>query len=250
MTLKTKTTLAASILAVSAIIIVGGGNVFAASTPVPENAPTTYNKDMTDWWDDMVEDLGNDSSKVWTQPEWGDDVYAEIETVNKNTYRITLHGIAAPDDPIKYTIMTTEDGYYKYGPMLEGGTMDSRSYVKTAGDDALRSQPIKPNWLILQDSRTGEGYIGDSDSHCWLATDSWFGGDVVDDWDGSRINYRANPDAYDNCSKPLTPDDVDLDWRNGSYNLHVTGTSTSGSPSFYTPDPDGTTTFQMRINWE
>ena len=243
-------------IAITGTAMAETANVFAADTPsagdTATSTATVYNPDMTDWWADMIEHLGNESSTVWTEPAWGNEVWVEIEDIGEGTYRISLFGIAESGNSIQYTITETEDGYHKYGPALEDGTMDSRTYVTTvdSDDNVLLDQPIKPNWLILRDSRSGEGYIADSGRNCWLApNESWFGGEVEDNWDGSLINYRANEDAYDNCSKPLVPDDVDLDWRNGSYNLHVTGTNIYGSLYFYTPDPDGTTTFQMRINW-
>lgn len=73
---------------------------------------------------------------------------------------------------------------------------------------------------------------------------------VSDNPNGSKVNYRASADAYDNCSKPLRPDDVDLTWKNGSYTLNVDGADTFDTVYFYTPSPNGNTTFEMQINWQ
>ena len=81
--------------------------------------------------DDLIESLGNESSTVWTELGWDDDLWVEIEYVGNNTYRISLFGIAALGTPIVYTITETENGYDKYGPALPDGSMDSRTYVKT-----------------------------------------------------------------------------------------------------------------------
>lgn len=234
-------------------VLIAAISVLALGTTADAFATPTYNPDMTDWWGDMIEALGDRSSTTWTEPGWGSDLWVEIENIGTDKYRISLYGIAASGGAISYTIIETDDGYDKYGPEKEDGSMDSRTYVNSVGggDSGIQaSQPIKPSHLILRDSRTGQGDIDDSDSHCWLATDSWFSGTVSDKRSGSKVNYRANNDAYDNCSKPLAPDDVDLAWKNGSYTLNVWGADTSDTVYFYTPSPDGKTTFQMRINWQ
>lgn len=114
--------------------------VFVAAIPVLIFATTTgifdtptYNPDMTDWWDDMIEALGDKSSMIWTEPGWDSDVWVEIENIGTDKYRISLYGIAASGEAISYTITETDDGYYKYGPMKKDGTMDSRNYVKSLG---------------------------------------------------------------------------------------------------------------------
>ncbi len=107
-------------------------------------AETVYNPDMTYWWADMIEHLGDESSAVWTEPAWGNEVYVEIWRLTEDTYQISLHGIAASGNPITYTITETEDGYDTYGPALEDGTMNSRTYVKTA-DEADRQYVYAPS---------------------------------------------------------------------------------------------------------
>ena len=94
---------------------------------------TTYNPDMTDWWDDMIEALGDRPSMTWTEPGWDGDLWVEIENIGTDKYRISLYGIAASGGAISYTITETEDGYYAYGPEKEDGSMASRIYVKSAG---------------------------------------------------------------------------------------------------------------------
>ena len=96
-------------------------------------ATPTYNPDMTDWWGDMIEALGDRPSMTWTEPGWGSDMWVEIEDIGTDKYRISLYGIAASGGAISYTITETEDGYYKYGPEKEDGSMDSRTYVKSVG---------------------------------------------------------------------------------------------------------------------
>ncbi len=117
--------------------------VITRPSPAVE-AETVYNPDMTDWWADMIEHLGDESSAVWTEPGWGDEVWVEIWRLTEDTYQISLHGIAASGNPITYTITETEDGYDKYGTVLEDGTMDSRTYVKAA-DGADRQYVYTPS---------------------------------------------------------------------------------------------------------
>ncbi|MDE0526473.1 MAG: hypothetical protein OXI27_07775 [Thaumarchaeota archaeon] len=225
--------------------------VFGTATDAFATTPT-YNPDVTDWWGDMIEALGDKSSTTWTEPGWSDELRVEIESIGTDTYRVSLYGIAASGNAISYTITETENGYHKYGPEKEDGGMYSDTYVTSLDDidgDVQARQPIKPSHLIVRDSRTGQGDIGDSGKHCWLSDGSWFSGTVSDHWKGSKVNYAANNDAYDRCSKPLEPDDVDLAWKNGSYKINVWGTDTSNTVYFYTPSPDGKTTFQMRVNW-
>lgn len=97
-----------------------------------EEAEAVYNPDMTDWWADMIGSLDDESSTIWHEPGQDTEVYVEIWRLTEDTYQISLHGIAASGNPITYTITETEDGYHKYGPMLQNGTMDSRFYAKAA----------------------------------------------------------------------------------------------------------------------
>ena len=113
-------------IAIAGTAIASTADVFTTDPPT-----TVYNKEMTDWWDDLIESLGNESSTVWTEPGWDDDLWVEIEDVGNNTYRISLFGIAAFGTPIVYTITETEAGYDTYGPAMPDGSMDSRTYVKT-----------------------------------------------------------------------------------------------------------------------
>ena len=242
-----------AMIAITGTAIASTADVFATVSPTTEGDTVVYNLEMTDWWDDLIESLGNESSAVWTEPGWGDDVWVEIEDVGNNTYRISLFGIAAFDTPIMYTITETEAGYDKYGPAMSDGSMDSRTYITTidADDDILYSQPIKPSYLIIWDSRDGQGDLASQDRHCHLTSpQSGFTGTVTDNYNGSQMNYRANLDLWDNCSKLLTPNNVDLNWWNGSYHISANGADIFGSPYFYTPSPDADDTeFQMRVNW-
>ncbi|MCY4492214.1 MAG: hypothetical protein OXC46_12250, partial [Thaumarchaeota archaeon] len=118
-----------------------------------------YNPDMTDWWGDMIDALGDKSSTIWAEPYWGNDLWVEIEDIGTDKYRISLYGIAASGKVISYTITKTDDGYYAYGPEKEDGSMASRTYVNNVdggGDDILVIQPIKPSYLILRDNRTAK----------------------------------------------------------------------------------------------
>ena len=204
-------------------------------------------QEIVDWWDEMIDSLGKESKAVYTEPDW-DNMWVEIEDIGEDTYKISLFGIAK-NIPITYTITKTKDGYYLEST-IPG--IESKTYVRnTDGKIGLSSQqPLKPKYLILQDKRTGKGTLAAEKSICWLATKSWFVGDVTDDWDGSKINYKANNDAWNNCTKPLSPKNVDLAWQNGWYKINIWGTTISGSPYFYTPQPDGKSSFQMRINWK
>ena len=112
-------------IAIAGTAIAGTAGVFTADPPA-----TVYSPEMTDWWDDLIESLGDESSAVWTEPGWGDDLWVEIEDVGNNTYQISLF-LSKFGTPIVYTITETENGYDKYGPALPDGSMDSRTYVKT-----------------------------------------------------------------------------------------------------------------------
>ena len=101
-----------------------------------DSVTTTYNPDMTDWWGDMIEALGDRPSMTWTEPGWGSDVWVEIKDIGTDKYRISLYGVAASGEAISYTITETEDGYYAYGPEKEDGSMHSRTYVKSVGGGA------------------------------------------------------------------------------------------------------------------
>ena len=112
-------------IAIAGTAIASTAGVFTADPPT-----TVYNPEMTDWWDDLIESLGDESSAVWTEPGWDDDLWVEIEDVGNNTYQISLF-LSKFGTPIVYTITETENGYDKYGPALPDGSMDSRTYVKT-----------------------------------------------------------------------------------------------------------------------
>ena len=112
-------------IAIAGTAIAGTAGVFTADPPT-----TVYNPEMTDWWDDLIESLGDESSAVWTEPGWDDDLWVEIEDVGNNTYQISLF-LSKFGTPIVYTITETENGYDTYGPAMPDGSMDSRTYVKT-----------------------------------------------------------------------------------------------------------------------
>ena len=112
-------------IAIAGTAIASTAGVFTTDPPA-----TVYSPEMTDWWDDLIESLGDESSAVWTEPGWGDDLWVEIEDVGNNTYQISLF-LSKFGTPIVYTITETETGYDKYGPALPDGSMDSRTYVKT-----------------------------------------------------------------------------------------------------------------------
>ena len=112
-------------------ILLENGLASGHSVPLASDK-LTHNKDMTDWWADMIESLDGESSAVWTEPGWEGKVWVVIDDIGDDTYRISLHGITAAGSPITYTITETEDGYHKYGPMLQNGTMDSRFYINEA----------------------------------------------------------------------------------------------------------------------
>ena len=112
-------------IAIAGTAIASTAGVFTADPPT-----IVYNPEMTDWWDDLIESLGDESSAVWTEPGWDDDLWVEIEDVGNNTYQISLF-LSKFGTPIVYTITETENGYDKYGPALPDGSMDSRTYVKT-----------------------------------------------------------------------------------------------------------------------
>ncbi|MDE0266214.1 MAG: hypothetical protein OXI27_07770 [Thaumarchaeota archaeon] len=93
-----------------------------------------YNPDVTDWWGELIDSLGDETSATYTEDDWGDELWVEIEDLGGDTYRISLYGIAASGMPIEYTITETEDGYHKYGPEKEDGGMYSDTYVTSLDD--------------------------------------------------------------------------------------------------------------------
>ena len=119
-----------SLMAIAIITIAGTAIASTAGVFTTDPSTTVYNPEMTDWWDDLIESLGNESSTVWTEPGWDDDLWVEIEDVGNNTYQISLF-LSKFSTPIVYTITETETGYDKYGPALPDGSMDSRTYIKT-----------------------------------------------------------------------------------------------------------------------
>ena len=119
-----------SLMAIAIIAIAGTAIASTAGVFTTDPSTTVYNPEMTDWWDDLIESLGNESSTVWTEPGWDDDLWVEIEDVGNNTYQISLF-LSKFSTPIVYTITETETGYDKYGPALPDGSMDSRTYIKT-----------------------------------------------------------------------------------------------------------------------
>ena len=191
------TVLPLAVIATLAIVTIAGTNAYAEAK---------YNPDMTDWWGDMIEALGDQPSMTFTEPGYDNDVYELIARVSADTYRIELYGITESGEPIVYTITVTETGYISYGPVMADGSMPSDTYVTSLNNDALASQPIKPPYIIVQDYRYGEGSLFASKKICYLAKGSWFSGTVTDDYDGSPMNWKANVDAYDNCKKLLYVD--------------------------------------------
>ena len=121
----------ATAISLTVIIMAGMASLGNAGADTPND--TIYNKEMIDWWDDLIESLGDKSSTVWTEPGWGDELWVEIEDMGKNTYQISLFGIAESGEPIVYTITETENGYGAYGPALPDGSMDSRTYIRENG---------------------------------------------------------------------------------------------------------------------
>ena len=104
-------------------------NQYFTSLPPAGDPETIYDPDSTEWWGELIESLGSESKTVWTEPGWGDEMWVEIKNLGNGAYLVSLHGIAASGDPIVYSITETDRGFYTYGPMLEDGTMNSRSYV-------------------------------------------------------------------------------------------------------------------------
>lgn len=146
---------AAVLIAAASVLVLGiTTDAFATTTAATTTAATTattttYNPDMTDWWGDMIEALGDKSSATWTEPGWGSDLWVEIEDIGTDKYRISLYGIASSGEAISYTITKTEDGYYAYGPEKEDGSMASRNYVTSAGSDVLAYEISGPTESVI-----------------------------------------------------------------------------------------------------
>jgi hypothetical protein len=113
------------------IMTIGMVSLDIAGADMPSDA--VYNKEMIDWWDELVGSVGQESRVVWTDVDWGDDLWVEIEDVGEGTYLISLFGLAESGEAIEYTITETENGYHKNGPALADGSMDSRTYIREAG---------------------------------------------------------------------------------------------------------------------
>lgn len=118
---------------VTTTALIAAISVLVLGTTTDAFAAPIYNPDMTDWWGDMIEALGNKPSTTWTEPGWGSDLWVEIENIGTDMYRISLYGIAASGKAISYMITETDDGYVAYGPQQEDGSMAFRTYVTSAG---------------------------------------------------------------------------------------------------------------------
>ena len=134
-----------SLAAIAVISVAGAATIISTTGVLTTCSPPTggdavvYNKDMTDWWEDMIESLGGESRAVWTEPGWSDDMWVEIEDMGSDTYQISLFLPTVSGAPIVYTITETENGYDKYGPAMPDGSMDCRTYVKTAEDASRKA---------------------------------------------------------------------------------------------------------------
>ena len=53
--------MAIAVIAIAGTVIASTAGVFTTDPPT-----TVYNPKMTDWWDDLIESLGDESSAVWT----------------------------------------------------------------------------------------------------------------------------------------------------------------------------------------
>ena len=130
-------------------VLIAAISVLALGTATDTFATTIYNPDMTDWWGDMIEALGDRSSTTWTEPGWGSDLWVEIEDIGTDKYRISLYGIAASGEAISYMITKMDNGYYAYGPEKEDGSMASRTYVNSAGSDVLAYEISGPTESVI-----------------------------------------------------------------------------------------------------
>ena len=131
-------------------ILVTAISVLVLGTTTDAFAAPTYNPDMTNWWGNMIEALGGRPSTIWTEPDWPSDVWVEIEDIGTDKYRISMYGIAESGGTISYTITETDDGYDKYGPEMEDGSMDFRTYVNSVNDrngDIQAGLPSLPEGL-------------------------------------------------------------------------------------------------------
>ncbi|MDE0266210.1 MAG: hypothetical protein OXK17_04195 [Thaumarchaeota archaeon] len=119
-------------VAVTGTAIAIASDVFVMDSSDTGSDDRVYNPDATDWWGELIDSLGDETSATYTEDGWGDELWVEIEDLGGGTYRISLHGIAASGLPIEYTITEIEDGYFAYGPELPDGSMASSTYVTSA----------------------------------------------------------------------------------------------------------------------
>lgn len=117
---------AATVAGVVLLIVAGA----ADDADTRSTVETICNKEMIDWWDEMVDSLGEESEAVWTEPDWPDDLWVEIGDIGGGAYRISLFLSGPTDTPIEYTITETENGYQAHGPALQDGRMNPRIYVR------------------------------------------------------------------------------------------------------------------------
>ena len=123
-----------AMIAVTGTVIAITTDVFVIDSSDTGSDDRVYNPDATDWWGELIDSLGDETSATYTEDGWSDDLWVEIEDLGGGTYRISLYGIAASGLPIEYTITETEDGYFAYGPELPDGSMAEHNYVTSADD--------------------------------------------------------------------------------------------------------------------
>ena len=121
-------------IAVTGTAIAITADVFVIDSSDAGSDTRIYNPDMTDWWGELIDSLGDETSAIYTEDGWGDELWVEIEDLGGDTYHISLHGISASGLPIEYTITETEDGYFAYGPEFPDGSMGARNYVTSLDD--------------------------------------------------------------------------------------------------------------------
>ena len=150
-------------LSLIVIMTVGVVSLDLAGADVPSD--TVYDKEMIDWWDDLVDSVDKESRVVWTDADWGDDLWVEIEDMGEGTYRIFLFGIAESGAAIEYTITETENGYYTNGPELADGSMASRTYIREPGlamvaaEEPMRSLPVLSTYAVVLAAAGGALFV-------------------------------------------------------------------------------------------
>lgn len=69
--------------------------MFAVTAFGAAHAEQTGEQEIIEWWDNIIEHLGDQTSATYTESDWaGTGIYVTVENESPDTYGISLHGIA------------------------------------------------------------------------------------------------------------------------------------------------------------